>query len=163
MISRSSIIETTGKENEMADNRQMNARRNARGFTLIELLVVLVILGMLAGLVGPQVMKYVGTSKSKTARLQIEEFGAALDLYRLELGRYPTAEEGLTVLVQAPAGMEVQWKGPYLKKRLLPKDPWGFDYHYRYPGEQDIYDLFSLGADNAAGGDGENADVFGWE
>lgn len=147
----------------MADNRKMTVRRTARGFTLIELLVVLVILGMLAGLVGPQVMKYVGSSKSKTARLQIEELGAALDLYRLELGRYPSAEEGLTVLVQPPAGKEVAWKGPYLKKRLLPKDPWGFDYHYRYPGEQDIYDLFSLGADNAAGGEDEDADILGWE
>lgn len=141
----------------------MNERCRLRGFTLIELLVVLVILGMLAGLVGPQVMKYLGSAKSKTARLQVEELSTALDLYRLELGRYPAIEEGLAVLVQAPAGMETQWKGPYLKKKVLPKDPWGFDYHYRYPGEQGVYDLFSLGADNTAGGEGEDADILGWE
>ncbi|HEY0633945.1 MAG TPA: type II secretion system major pseudopilin GspG [Gammaproteobacteria bacterium] len=140
-----------------------NESRPARGFTLIELLVVLVILGMLAGLVGPQVMKYLGSSKSKTARLQIEELSAALDLYRLELGRYPSAEEGLGALVQAPAGREAQWNGPYLKKKVVPKDPWGTDFHYRFPGEQDSYDLFSLGADNAAGGEGEDADILGWE
>lgn len=147
----------------MADTTQRFTQRRAHGFTLIELLVVLVILGMLAGLVGPQVMKYVGSSKSKTARLQIEELGAALDLYRLELGRYPSADEGLQVLVQAPTGMDAQWKGPYLKKKMVPKDPWGFDYHYRIPGEHDVYDLFSLGADNTSGGEGEDADILGWE
>lgn len=141
----------------------MKQRLKINGFTLIELLVVLVILGLLAGLVGPQVMKYVGSSKSKTARLQIEELSAALDLYRLELGRYPSGEEGLEVLVQPPAGKEALWKGPYLKKKLLPKDPWGFDYHYRFPGEQDAYDLYSLGADNSTGGDGEDADILGWQ
>lgn len=145
----------------MRRNRQ--SYKGARGFTLIELLVVLVILGMLAGLVGPQVMKYLGSSKTKTARLQIEELSAALDLYRLEMGHYPSAEEGLNVLVQAPPGKEAQWNGPYLKKKVVPKDPWGSDYHYRYPGEQNVYDLFSLGADNAAGGEGEDGDVLGWE
>ncbi len=143
--------------------RNAQSRMRWRGFTLIELLVVLVILGMLAGLVGPQVMKYLSSSKTKTARLQIEELGAALDLYRLELGRYPSAEEGLGALVQAPPGREAQWNGPYLKKKVVPKDPWGSDYHYRSPGEQSIYDLFSLGADNAAGGEGEDSDILGWE
>ena len=134
-----------------------------RGFTLIELLVVLVILGLLAGVVGPQVMKYLGTSKSQAARLQIEEIAAALDLYRLEMGRYPSAEDGITALVQAPSGADSRWQGPYLKKKVLPKDPWGFDYHYQFPGQQDVYDLFSLGADNASGGEGEDRDVLGWE
>lgn len=144
--------------------RTRNSRgAHGRGFTLIELLVVLVILGLLAGVVGPQVMKYLGSSKSKTARLQIEELGAALDLYRLELGRYPSSEEGLAALVQAPAAVDARWQGPYLKKKTVPKDPWGYDYHYQFPGQQDIYDLFSLGADNAHGGDGENSDVLGWE
>lgn len=134
-----------------------------RGFTLIELLVVLVILGLLAGMVGPQVMKYVGGSKTKAARLQIEELSAALDLFRLELGRYPSSEEGLLALVQSPHGLEAGWQGPYLKKRVVPKDPWGFDYRYQFPGQQDVFDLFSLGADNASGGEGENSDILGWE
>lgn len=142
---------------------QMGARKRPGGFTLIELLVVLVILGLLAGLVGPQVMKYLGTSKTKTAQLQIKDLGAALDLFRLEVGRYPSTEEGLTALVEPPQGTDSRWNGPYLKKRTLPKDPWGFDYHYHFPGEQDIYDLYSLGADNAQGGSKEDADILGWE
>ncbi len=142
---------------------QKRVGRKQGGFTLIELLVVLVILGLLAGLVGPQVMKYLGTSKTKTTYLQIQELGAALDLYRLEVGRYPSVEQGLNALVEAPQGTEARWNGPYLKKRAVPQDPWGNDFHYRFPGEQDIYDLFSLGADNAQGGSGEDADILGWE
>lgn len=140
-----------------------DARRfGIRGFTLIELLVVLVILGLLAGLVGPQVMKYLGSSKTKTARLQIEDLGASLDLYRLEVGRYPTGEEGLRALVKQPDGVK-DWNGPYLKKDQVPKDPWGYEYHYRFPGEHGPYDLYSLGADNAEGGEGENQDIASWE
>ena len=134
----------------------------ARGFTLIELLVVLAILALLAGLVGPQVMKSLGESKSKTARLQIEDLGAALDLYRLDVGRYPSTTEGLSALVENPGNTD-RWNGPYLKKRLVPKDPWAYDYYYRSPGEHGGYDLYSLGADNAEGGDGENRDVASWE
>jgi general secretion pathway protein G len=132
------------------------------GFTLIELLVVLVILGLLASLVGPRIMKYVGGAKSDAARLQIEEFGAALDLYNLELGRYPTSQESLRALVAPPPGTP-KWNGPYLKKTDLPKDPWGNDYHYRSPGEHGPYDLFALGADAAEGGEGENADTLSWK
>ena len=146
----------------MTGKRQTRRIGKHGGFTLIELLVVLVILGLLAGLVGPQVMKYLGTSKTKTAHLQIQDLGAALDLYRLEVGRYPSNEQGLEALVQAPQGAD-RWNGPYLKKRSVPKDPWGYDYNYRFPGEQDMYDLYSLGADNAQGGDGEDADVLSWE
>jgi len=134
----------------------------AGGFTLIELLVVLVILGLLAGVVGPQVMKYVGSSKTKTARLQIEDLAASLDLYRLEVGSYPTAEQGLEALVVQPAEA-ANWNGPYLKKKVVPKDPWGFVYNYRAPGEHGAFDLFSFGADNAEGGDGENQDVLSWQ
>ena len=138
--------------------------RNARsaGFTLIELLVVLVILGLLAGLVGPQVMKYLGESKTKTARLQIEDIAAALDLYRLEVGRYPSTEEGLTALVEKPADAN-NWAGPYLRKRQVPKDPWGYEYNYRFPGENGPFDLYTLGMDNADGGEGESQDVVSWE
>lgn len=133
-----------------------------KGFSLIELLVVLAILGLLAGLVGPQVLKFLGSSKTKTAKLQIEDLGAALDLYRLEVGRYPNASEGIVALVAQPSGAG-NWNGPYLKKKDIPKDPWGNDYQYRFPGENGAYDLFSLGADNAEGGDGESRDVVSWE
>ena len=137
-------------------------RRSRAGFTLIELLVVLVILGLLAGLVGPQVMKYVGSSKTKTARLQVEDLAAALDMYRLEVGRYPTTEEGLEALVASPPGVS-NWNGPYLKKKRVPADPWGNPYQFRSPGENGPFDVYSLGADNAAGGEGENQDVASWE
>jgi general secretion pathway protein G len=130
-------------------------------FTLIELLVVLVILGLLAGLVGPRVLKYLGGAKTDTAQLQIEELGAGLDLYHLEVGRYPTSDEGLQALATAPSGV-LGWNGPYLKKKDIPLDPWGNDYYYKYPGENGDYDLYSLGRDNVDGGDGEDADVVSW-
>jgi general secretion pathway protein G len=130
-------------------------------FTLIELLVVLVILGLLAGLVGPRVLKYLGGAKTDTAQLQIEELGAGLDLYHLEVGRYPTNDEGLQALATAPTGV-AGWNGPYLKKRDIPVDPWGNTYQYRYPGENGDYDLYSLGRDNVDGGEGEDADVVSW-
>jgi general secretion pathway protein G len=125
-------------------------------------LVVLVILGLLASLVGPRVMKSLGESKSKAARLQIEELSAALDLYRLEVGKYPMQQQGLIALVERPTGVG-QWNGPYLRKNVIRKDPWGNDYHYRSPGEHGPFDLFSLGSDNQEGGDGEERDMLGWE
>jgi general secretion pathway protein G len=133
----------------------------SRGFTLIELLVVLTILGLLAGLVGPQVLRYLSGAKSDTARLQIEELGAGLDLFHLEIGRYPTTEEGLIALVEIPPGTN-NWNGPYLKKIQIPTDPWGNEYHYRSPGEHGYYDLFSLGRDNTEGGDKDNEDIVSW-
>ncbi len=138
-------------------------RRRARrgGFTLIELLVVLVILGLLAGLVGPRVMKQLGQSKTKTAKLQVEELSAALDMYRLEVGRYPAQDQGLQALVEQPAGVDT-WNGPYLRKNNVPLDPWGQSYHYRMPGEHGDFDLYSLGADGTEGGEGENSDVVSW-
>jgi general secretion pathway protein G len=143
----------------MIDKAPMN---RASGFTLIELLVVLVILGLLAGLVGPRVMKYLSTANTQTARLQIEDFSAALDMYRLEMGRYPNSNEGLNALVQAPPGVN-NWNGPYLKKNVLPKDPWGNEYQYRAPGEHGPFDIFSLGADGAPGGEGEDQDLVSWQ
>jgi len=138
------------------------AMRRARGFSLIELLVVLVILGLLAGLVGPQVMKYVGGAKTDSAKLQIENLGAALDMYRLEVGRYPSTSQGIEALNKDP-GDAPGWNGPYLKKNVEIKDPWGADYQYRFPGEHGEYDLYSYGADGSPGGEGENADVVSWE
>jgi len=107
-------------------------------------------------------MGYLGGAKSDTARLQTEEFGATLDLFKLETGRYPTTQEGLQALVQAPPGL-AGWNGPYLKKKTIPKDPWGNDYRYVSPGQHGSYDISSLGADNKEGGDGENKDINGWE
>lgn len=140
---------------------KLYSRRRSRGFTLIELLVVLVILGLLAGLVGPRVLNYLGGAKSDTAQLQIAEFGAGLDLFHLEVGRYPTTEEGLVALSNEPTGVD-NWNGPYLKKKDVPDDPWGNTYRYRSPGENGDYDLYSLGRDDADGGEDEDADVVSW-
>ncbi len=137
--------------------------RPARGFTLIELLVVLLILGMIAGIAGPQIMNYLGDSKAKAAKLQISEFEGTLDLYKLDVGRYPDGQEGLQALVQAPSTAGDRWRGPYLKKKALPKDPWGNDYLYTAPGKHGSFDIVSLGADGKEGGDGENKDVANWE
>jgi len=131
------------------------------GFTLIELLVVIIILGLLAGLVGPRLFGRVGQSKQAAARAQIELFGAALDQYRLDVGSYPASGAGLDGLVKNPGANN--WNGPYLKKGAVPKDPWGNAYKYKCcPGDHGEYDLWSDGADGAAGGEGENADVTSW-
>jgi general secretion pathway protein G len=140
----------------------IHSRTQTTGFTLFELMVVLAILGMLIGLVGPQVMKQLSSAKSSTAKLQIEDLGAALDLFYLDNGRYPSSNEGLQALVQAPADTS-GWNGPYLKKNNIPQDPWNNDYHYRSPGENGAFDLYSYGADNAPGGEKDNADVVSWE
>ncbi len=137
-------------------------KRYSQGFTLIELLVVLAILGLLAGLVGPQLIKHLGESKSKAARLQIEELASSLDMYRLDVGRYPSTDEGLNSLIEAPGTAKV-WNGPYLRKKKTPLDPWNNPYHYTAPGQHGKFDLWSLGADNGEGGDGEDADITSWE
>ena len=134
---------------------------NQRGFTLLELLVVLVVLGLLAGIVAPKYFAQLGRSEVKVAKAQIEGLGKALDLYRLEVGHYPSTEQGLQALVTAPSD-ETHWTGPYLQKKL-PLDPWGRAYTYRYPGEHSEYDLLSLGKDGQAGGEGENAEVSNWQ
>ncbi len=131
-----------------------------RGFTLIELVVVLTILALLVGIVLPNVIGEVGESRHKAARIQIEELGAALETYRLETGRYPTSEEGLRALVER-LDSSSGWNGPYLRKRKVPTDPWGIDYHYRSSGSG--YELYSLGRDNQVGGEGEDADISNWQ
>ncbi len=135
--------------------------RAQRGFTLLELLVVLVILGMLAALAGPRVMKYIASSKTDTAKLQIEELSAALDMYKLEVGRHPNTQESLKALVEAPGGA-TNWNGPYLKKKTVPKDPWGAEYRYASPGQHGAIDISTYGADGREGGEGEDRDVVSW-
>ena len=131
----------------------------ARAFTLIELLAVIAILGLIAAFAVPQVLKWVSGARSDSARIQIEALGASIDLYRLEVGSFPPT---LEALIEKPPGVD-NWNGPYLKKKLIPKDPWGNDYIYRYPGSNGSYDLLSLGADNAEGGEGEQRDIVSWE
>ena len=131
-----------------------------RGFTLLELLVVMVIIGLLAGIVAPQYFSQLGKSNAKVAKAQIESFGQALDQYRLDVGQYPTAEQGLAAL-RAPPGNTPKWQGPYLK-RDIPVDPWGNAYQYKAPGQHGDYDLLSFGSDAAVGGTGEAADVTSW-
>jgi general secretion pathway protein G len=127
-------------------------RRRDAGFTLIELLVVLAILSLLVGIVAPRVIDYFSRSKTDIARLQIDQLGSALDLFRLDVGRYPTSQEGLSGLV-APPGTAASWRGPYLKGTSVPADPWGRPYQYRSPGSDGrAYDLFSTG-DSANPGD----------
>ena len=132
----------------------------AGGFTLLELLVVMVIIGLLAGYVGPKLFAQIGKSEVKATRAQIDALGKALDQYRIDLGRYPSSLEGLAALNTRPAS-DTRWAGPYLAK-AVPTDPWGHAYRYRAPGEHGDYDLLSLGRDGQPGGSGDNADIGNW-
>lgn len=139
---------------------QRRALHRQQGFTLLELLVVLVVLGLLAGLVAPKYFNQLGKSEAKVARAQIEGLSKALDLYRLEIGHYPSTEQGLVALTAAPTD-ETRWAGPYLQK-AVPQDPWGRNYIYHSPGEHGDYDLLSMGKDGQQGGEGENAEITNW-
>lgn len=127
------------------------------GFTLLELLVVVAIIGLLVGYVAPRYFSQIGKSEVTTTRAQIDALEKALDQYRLDIGRYPTTELGLTALVQRPAN-EPKWNGPYLKK-AVPLDSWGKSYLYKSPGERGEFDIISYGKDGQPGGSGENADI----
>lgn len=144
-----------------ADRQEDSCRINPeRGFTLLELLVVMVIIGLLAGYVGPKYFAQIGKSEVKAARAQIDSLGKALDQFRLDTGHYPTQEEGLTALV-TPQASEPKWAGPYLAKSV-PSDPWGNPYVYKIPGEHGEYDLFSFGKDGKSGGGTDAAVVANW-
>jgi len=132
-----------------------------QGFTLVELLVVMAIIALLAALVAPKVFPKLGKGKTSAAQAQIELFGQALDQYRLDTGQYPTSEQGLQALITNPG--DDKWQGPYLKKNIIPADPWARPYNYVCPGTHGDYDLFSYGRDGTPGGDGEDKDVVSWE
>jgi general secretion pathway protein G len=136
--------------------------RGEDGYTLVEVLVVLAIIGLVMGLVGPRVIAYLGDSKVKAARLQIDGFAAALDLYYLDNNAYPSSAEGLGALVQKPEGA-AHWNGPYLRINSVPNDPWGRPYAYTAPGQHGPFDIVSLGADGRDGGTGDARDVLSWE
>ena len=138
-----------------ANNQSRNARRRAAqaGFTLVEVLVVISIIGLIMGLVGPRVLNYLSDAKVKAAKIQIESFSSALDLYFLDVGRYPSSTEGLNALMQRPSGAPA-WNGPYLKGAIVPKDPWGSAYVYKSPGDRKPYDIMSFGPDGANGAKG---------
>jgi general secretion pathway protein G len=133
-------------------------RRAARGFTLLELLVVVLIIGLLTGIVGPRLMSQIGKSEVTAAKAQIDSLDKAVQAYRLDMGQYPTSDQGLKVLVTAP-GADTRWRGPYLKS-AVPNDPWGMPYQYRAPGTNNRdFDIVSLGRDKTTGGSGDDGDL----
>ena len=128
-----------------------------KGFTLLELLIVLVIIGLLAALVGPKLIHRVGEAKQKTSKVQIEMLGTSLDTFRLDTGKYPGEDQGLEALI---TNSDIKnWKGPYLKKKFVPKDPWGNDYLYKYDSESKVFEIISYGGDATEGGKGDDADI----
>jgi general secretion pathway protein G len=129
------------------------------GFTLVELLVVLVILSLIMGLVAPRVLGYLSDARVRSAKLQIDSLSAALDLFYLDAGRYPSQSEGLSVLIKRPPSVQ-SWNGPYLKQTALPDDPWGHPYQYRVPGQKGPYAIVSLGSDGRDGGTNDAGDIY---
>ncbi|MCL2715556.1 MAG: type II secretion system major pseudopilin GspG [Alphaproteobacteria bacterium] len=146
-MSRKTIL--TGRDSRVAGEA---------GFTLVEMLVVIAIIGLIMGLIGPRVLNYLSESKVKAARIQMQSFASALDLYYLDVGRYPTSAEGLAGLVHQTPGVEV-WNGPYLKGGKVPQDPWNHPYVYRVPGGNGPYDIISYGSDGQEGGSGLAGDI----
>lgn len=145
-----------------ARGRAQRLRHGEAGFTLVEMLVVITIIGLIMGLVGPRVLGYLSDSKVKTARIQIQGLASALDLYFLDNGRYPTANEGLAALAQKPDGAAT-WNGPYLKGNLVPNDPWGHPYVYKFPGQHGPYDIVSAGPEEREGDLSSPTIVTNWQ
>jgi general secretion pathway protein G len=159
MISRNTIIGafSTHVARDRARS-QRSGRSGQEGFTLVEMLVVIAIIGLIMGLIGPRVLNYLSESKVKTARIQLQSFSSALDLFYLDAGRFPSTAEGLAALVRRTPGAAA-WNGPYLKGGNVPSDPWNHAYLYRAPGEHGPYDIVSYGADGQEGGSGTSADI----
>jgi len=134
------------------------AARRESGMTLIEILVVLVLIGVVLGIVGGNFIGKGEKAKADAAKIEIGQISQTLDLYKLEIGRYPTTQEGLQALISAPAGV-TNWNGPYWKKSTVPKDPWGNEYKYASPAQNAPYEISSLGADGKEGGEGPNKDI----
>jgi general secretion pathway protein G len=132
------------------------------GFTLVEILVVVTIIGLIMALVGPRVLNYLGESKVKTAKIQIDSFSSALDLFYLDVGRYPLTNEGLAALAQRPGNI-AEWNGPYVRGGMVPNDPWGHPYIFRSPGERGPYEILSFGSDGQEGGNGTATDIASWQ
>ncbi len=154
-------MNSSGRFEAKDDRRARRGRDRESGITLIELLVVMVIISLFATLVGARLFSNVDKARQTTAKAQISEFETVLDLFRLDVGRYPTASEGLQVLRVDPGGIR-NWDGPYLGKNV-PMDPWGNSYVYLYPGEHGDFDLLSLGADGEQGGEDVNLDIVSWQ
>jgi|SRR5882724_2202237 len=151
-------VESIRRSFASGERRKRRQDLGQQGFTLVEMLVVITIIGLIMGLIGPRVLNYLNESKVKAAKIQLQSFSSALDLFYLDAGRYPSTSEGLTALVQRTPGVAA-WNGPYLKGGNVPSDPWSHPYVYRAPGERGPYDIMSYGSDGQEGGSGLAADI----
>jgi general secretion pathway protein G len=141
-----------------SEKRERGPDLGQQGFTLVEMLVVITIIGLIMGLIGPRVLNYLSESKVKAAKIQLQSFAGALDLFYLDAGRFPSTSEGLSALMQRTPGVAA-WNGPYLKGNSLPNDPWNHPYMYRAPGDRAPYEILSYGSDGQEGGSGIAADI----
>lgn len=168
-VMREDSMQATGHSMELLAGELTRAHMPSKlitgrraGFTLLEILIVVAIIGLIASIVAPRLIGRIGKSKTVIARAQIESLGTALETYRLDTGEYPSEAQGLQVLVERPDNV-LNWHGPYLRKRVIPNDPWGESYIYSYPGEYGDYEIVSYGSNRNKGGEGEAADIVSWE
>jgi general secretion pathway protein G len=158
MVSLKAIAHLFNNGEKRQAPRRDGSHHGEAGFTLVEMLVVIAIIGLIMGLIGPRVLNYLSESKVKAAKIQLQSFASALDLYFLDAGRFPSSAEGLAALVRQTPGVAA-WNGPYLKGGSVPNDPWNHAYIYRSPGERGPYDILSYGSDGQEGGSGLAADI----